>query len=319
MQNREKTFIDGMIINTARIWDSTEIHKHNLRSAPDNILGHNGSLLRLDIEEQFGSWFIEGIADPMRYVMSQMQYPHIVSDVKKVINSFFSYKSQPERNELVKSIAETIWLRVRNLRAEKRRNSASLEMRNLLLDLAGYKPRCWVCGYEFTDEAIESFRTVASCIIPQPQFLDILKPSGLRSDDLRIEVDHVMPLSIGGEEGDNLRIACGWCNRNKSSLQTIYEVKGAPAKAGPNNLSISSLPQKFWIVRLLGLSTTCEYLGGCSATTKTHELTVCSRNNYGALNPNNLQVTCHQHHPLGSNRLQPRAVVAKLWGLAGSE
>lgn len=132
--------------------------------------------------------------------------------------------------------------------------------------------------------------------------------------DFAIEVDHVVPFSRGGEDKDNLELACGWCNRSKSANMSIYEVEGQPRSAGPNVLGFGSLPQPFWIVRLLALIRTCEHPDGCDRSVENAEMTVVPIRAGGALNPTNLRVTCYDHDPLGSNRLLPPSAVRKIWG-----
>jgi hypothetical protein len=143
----------------------------------------------------------------------------------------------------------------------------------------------------------------------------VYKPRGLIERDLRIEIDHVFPFSQGGQDEDNLQLACGWCNRHKSAHLSIYDVEGQPRSAGQNSLGISSVPQPFWVVRLLALNRTCEYQSGCTRSVQTAELTVAAIRESGALNPTNLRVTCREHDPLGAIRLQPPSVAKQIWDL----
>jgi hypothetical protein len=309
----EIAFINSVLGNAAAMWNPIAVNEMASRVVPDSILGDKMQLLRTDIYEQWGSWFLEALADPMRYVLNGKGYPHIFHDVNSAVSSYFPKKTLHEKKALAQAIARIVELRVENIRAVKRRVSLSSADRLIMLELSENEPRCWICGVRFVKEAIENFRDGVKREMPMPQFVDVLKPIGLKSQDLRIEADHILPFSLGGKEEDNIQLACGWCNRQKSALQSIYQVEGGPIQAGPNAIGLSTLPRRFWVVRLLALNNTCEHQEGCTASSRTHEMTVSPRNQYGALNPNNLIVTCLEHDPLGPARLQTRDAVSTLW------
>jgi hypothetical protein len=315
----EIAFINSLLGNAAAMWNSVAVTDMASRAVPDSILGDKMQLLRTDIYEQWGSWFLEALADPMRYVATGKGYPHIFYDVNSAVSSYFPKKTLIEKRELAQVIARIVELRVENIRAVRRRVSLTTAERLIMLELSENVPRCWICGVEFSKMAIESFRDGVTGEMLMPRFVDVLKPVGLKSRDLRIEADHILPFSLGGKEEDNLQLACGWCNRQKSALQSIYQVESGPIKAGPNSLGFSTLPRRFWVVRLLALNNTCEHPEGCTASSRTHEMTVSPRNRYGALNPNNLMVTCLTHDPLGPDRLQPINAVTTLWSKARAQ
>jgi hypothetical protein len=309
----EIAFINSLLGNAAAMWNPIAVSDMASRAVPDSILGDKMHLLRTDIYEQWGSWFLEALADPMRYVLTGKGYPHIFHDVNSAVSSYFPKKNPIERKALAQTIARIVELRVEAIRVEKRRVSLSSAERLIMLELSENEPRCGICGVQFVREAIEGFRDGVTREMPMPRFVDVLKPIGLKSRDLRIEADHIVPFSLGGKEEDNLQLACGWCNRQKSALQSIYQVESGPIKAGPNSIGFSTLPRRFWVVRLLALNTVCEHPEGCTASSRTHEMTISPRNRYGALNPNNLMVTCQEHDPLGLDRLQSRDAVSTLW------
>jgi hypothetical protein len=123
-----------------------------------------------------------------------------------------------------------------------------------------------------------------------------------------------VPFSRGGEDENNLELACGWCNNAKSGHMSVYDVEGQPLRAGQNRLGLFSLPQPFWVTRLLALEGTCSHGGGCETSNQDAELTVVPMRMDGALNITNLRVTCLAHDPLGSRRLQTPTAVRTLWG-----
>ncbi|WP_438296502.1 HNH endonuclease [Streptomyces sp. HUAS TT7] len=129
--------------------------------------------------------------------------------------------------------------------------------------------------------------------------VDFVRPRGLKSVDLLPQVDHVRPVAIGGETAvENLRLACGWCNRKKSSHIEIY---GAPsAYAGifiHPTLGTISIPRPLWVVRLTKMRGRCEDPSGCNARLQNSELFVAPRRLSGAINPTNCAVYCREHDP----------------------
>ena len=70
-------------------------------------------------------------------------------------------------------------------------------------------------------------------------------------------------------------------------------------------LGLVSVPQPFWVVRILALRKRCEH-EACAGTATVSELTALPRNPLGAMNPMNLMITCFDHDPLGTDRLIPR-------------
>jgi hypothetical protein len=177
-----------------------------------------------------------------------------------------------------------------------------------LLDAAGNPPRCWICGYAFDQIAIDSF-----LISPRHHslktFVDFMKPRLLQRD-YGIEVDHMVPFSQGGGGDANLAIACGWCNKTKGARLSLYDVQAQPAVFIHPRLGVTSLPQPFWVVRILALRKRCEH-GSCHRQVSTSELTATPRNERGAMNPMNLMVTCLEHDRLGSDRLVHRKHVER--------
>lgn len=311
---QEVDFLNALLRDRSAAWSVDAISTVSGLSVPDRILGRRRSdLLKSDIRFQWADWFVEGLSDSFRYLDPTITYPHIFSDVHVAVEKAFPDATKPERADLARLAANIIERNANSIRRKKERVRTGREQRIVLLELSGSPPRCWICGLKFSDVAIDNFMDGSSHMHPPSPFIDILKPIGLKQQDLRIEIDHVHPFSHGGEEDDNLRLSCGWCNRQKSAMQSLYDVEGKPLRAGNNTFGINTLPQKFWVVRILALQRSCEHPDGCAASCDTHEMRIAPINENGAMNPANLQVTCPEHDPLKDIRLQRPDTVTALW------
>ncbi|WP_028324753.1 HNH endonuclease [Desulfatirhabdium butyrativorans] len=312
----EVSFITQALHNLAGTWNNATLSGLAALQVPENVLGRRRSLLRADINEQWAIWFIESLADPRRYAGNDVSYAFLFRDVLTVVDQRFHTFTKPEKKRIASTVARILQQRVLAFQAKRQRQPVSRSEKISLIELAGSSPRCWLCGWQFTKEAIDNFIQQGRREIPLPKFIDFLKPRGLKQRDLSIEIDHVVAHVHGGENEGNLRLACGWCNRYKSALTSIYDVEGRPRQVKPNNLGINSLPQPFWIVRLLATERVCEHPEGCDCSADDSEMTIAPICNGGALNPSNLRVTCYSHDNLGSIRFQPSRVVRQLWGLS---
>lgn len=307
----EAEFVQHALGDPGAAWSAQRVSMLATHHVPDRVLDRRAPIVRADVCSQWAQWFAEGIADPLNYL--NQGYSHLFSDVLSFVRQRFSAYTRPEQKEVASIIAKILMARVEALKRKRERRVLSREQKILLLELAGQPPRCWVCGFVFSEPAVESFVQGERLEIPVPLFVDVFKPIGLKQRDLRIEIDHVFPYCRGGAEEENLRLACGWCNRHKSSLISLYEVEGRPRPAGPSPLPISSLPHPFWVVRTLAIQRHCEHPDGCSASADTSEMTVAPISAKGALNPCNLRVTCYAHDPCLAFRRQSLDVVRRLW------
>jgi 5-methylcytosine-specific restriction endonuclease McrA len=307
----EKEFFQHALNGFEGIWSAASLGHLARFDVPHDMLGRRYDLLKGDINTQWVQWFTESLVDPLRFTKND--YAFIFKEVWDAVNIRFYNKTKDEKQEIASTITKIAKRFTDAFDQTRKRSKLSLDERRLLLDISGPSPHCWICGAVFREQAIDNFIFRKSQKIAPSGFVDILKPRGLVGRDFAIEIDHVVPFSKGGMDDDNLRLACGWCNRNKGAYTSIYGVEGQPRIAGPNELGITSLPQLFWIVRLLALVRKCEHPNGCDRTVENTEMTIVPINNYGALNPTNLRVVCCDHDTLGSKRLQPVRVVEALW------
>ena len=127
--------------------------------------------------------------------------------------------------------------------------------------MAGPEPRCWICGYQFEQWAVDRFlRSKSVSNKPSlPLFVDYMRPQGLRARDFYVETDHVMPIAEGVDEVDNLRLACGWCNAHKGDRTSLYDVGAKPLIVPHMRRGKTSAPRPFWVVRLLATRRRCEW------------------------------------------------------------
>lgn len=316
----EARFLSQTVTRGLDGWDNGELRALGGLDVPDAALGSHRFLLRADIAERWGRWFAQSLADPVRYAAPGTTKVRVRADVSRSVRSWLGVYSGKELDEVIRVATDAVWELVTRVRATGRsRRALGKEDRLLLLGLAGSPPRCWICGGTFADAAIENYLDRVDAKMALPGLVDILKPRGLVRRDLLIEVDHVVPHSKGGGEVENLRLACGWCNRHKSSHESIYDI---PAEydmrrrggEGTRQFKGVSVPRPFWTVRLLGVIGMCEHREGCTRTADECELTVCPVSTSGAMNPANLRVTCWEHDPYGEQRLQSNAVARKVWG-----
>lgn len=295
-------------------WQISNLSNIAQTRIPDFITGNQDVILRADITTLWTQWFLESICDPERFIENYPGYAHVVHSVKNEIPFLFSNIPIAKHGEIIRQISKLLDGEIKRRHIQHRVTFDS-RIKNMLLDIYGSEPRCWICGYKFSTWAMKKFSgQITSEEVPQPQFIDYLMPRGLNSRDLQIEIDHVFPFSEGGEEDiENLRLACGWCNVHKSNRLSLYDVASKPGIIHHPNLGRVTVPHPFWNVRLLSLHRQCQHEGGCDRTVDNAELTITSRHPKGSMNPMNLRVTCIEHDNIGSNRFIAKTAAEHLF------
>jgi hypothetical protein len=273
---------------------------------PQTVMGHHGFLLDADIKLTWTNWFVDGLVDRSRFVRdTTFGYPHLYSDVVLALRSLYPSDPLDELQEVAKAVSELAWDDVARLRAARRRPIPKA-MREDLWYAAEPDPRCYLCGYKFAPAARDRFlgRAQRANIVELPLLVDFTRPRGLKERDISIEVDHVAPVAAGGaSEADNLRLACGWCNRVKSDKRSILD---APAKqvgvCSTSELGDVAVPQPIWVLRIIATRGRCEHPDGCSARLDANELFIAARSQHGSLTPTNALVVCGDHDPWATAR-----------------
>ena len=122
-----------------------------------------------------------------------------------------------------------------------------------------------------------------------------------------------MAFAQGGAEGDNLALACAWCNGAKSWYRWMYDAESRTFRGKAGVFKGVELPKPFWTVRLTGAVRKCEH-PECANSADSGEVTIAPIGNNGVFNPLNLRVTCLEHDTY-PHRHQPREVAAQAWGV----
>jgi hypothetical protein len=298
-------FVRTVLGSEVNWWSERDVRREASLSVPSGVLGSAPWILEGDVRGLWASWFVESLFDPVQIAPKSFNYVHLYARLTQWASEAASTLPPHRRAQLVQSLAEVLEP-ILLASSQNGRRRWRREEKLLLYDLG---PRCWVCGAGFPVGAVDAFlERETRSPIPVRTHVDFMKPRGVSVRDLKIEVDHILPLSRGGDdEIENLRLSCGWCNRSKSAHTLLYHGPGHCRVVNHPRLGTRSVPQPFWTVRLLGLVRRCESIDGCDRSSDTSELTVAPRRLEGAANPTNMMVVCRDHDPLRADRLVPIA------------
>ena len=301
-------------------WSHEQLQQISTRDVPDAILTPLSHIFKADIKFLWSKWFLESLFDPKYYVRQNktVNYSDIFLNVYKVIEVKCPEISIPQKKEIASLVAKLLTERS-SVEINKGRTYISSRVKKDLWSKYSSNPRCYICGYKFSDWAIDKFLNASSITPLLPEYVDFLKPIGITPRSMQIEVEHVIPVASGGglnlqssdDEFDNLRLACGWCNSRKGSKNSIYDQHPEVDQIYHPKLGMTSIPKGFWTVRVLALQQTCEYNNGCDNNVHNSELTIAPRRVKGSMNPLNLQVTCRDHDPIKEARLIHRKFFEK--------
>lgn len=298
-------------------WSETSLHHLADRAVPRQIVGHQAWLLEADVRMTWMRWYVDGLFDRMRYVRDHhLGYADLYMEITKQIRTQHALAPRDEVNQAAAEISEFAWNEVLASR-NVRREGISPQMREDLWFAAEPQPRCALCGYHFSAWARNQFlrrEGGASNDADLPMLVDYTRPRGVKLRDLRIEVDHVDPVSAGGATTfENLRLTCGWCNSVKSNHRSIYEASATfKSLISVRGIGTLAVPQPLWVLRIVATRGRCEDWSGCSATLATHELFVAARSNEGTLTPASALVFCSEHDPWVSKRYVGRNLYGRV-------
>ncbi len=290
--------------SSSNAWSSEQLRSLALLAVPDAALGVSGWLLRADAALTWGRWLLESIVDPAPYMMyddERHSYATIYAAVRAIVQAEATELADEAIKSLARSMARAAWDEIRFQRSRARR-ALTRTVRNQVWLAAEPEPRCHLCGYAFDGAAKDRYFGRASRR-ELPLLVDFTRPRGRNPRDLTAEVDHVRPVATGGGgDLDNLRLACGWCNRTKWFYDHLYAVPTwRPATVQHPVLGPVSVPQPLWVVRHVSAVGRCEQ-PGCAGRLATHELFVAPRRLSGALTPTNIAVWCIDHDPWSTER-----------------
>lgn len=308
-------FIKGLPITPESKWSRDSLAKLALCNAEEPLFRDRKTLLKADQLGLWTRWFLEGLASPLSFLDESNTKFHVFDIVYKGIEAMYPTSDRLSKRELADAISEHLYAEVTRLRNHEGRDRATTEKRRELIE-ASSPPRCYLCGYSFSKEAIDKFLGVKGRDpINIPDLVDIFRPRGITERDLTIEVEHVVPVAANGSGQENLQLSCGWCNKYKGAKLSIYDARSAPSRTSYSiaGKSLNELPEPFWGIRLLAIHPRCQHEDGCDETTKTSEIFIALRDLNGSPNPTNIRFYCKTHDPLSTHRFISRAEATRIW------
>ncbi|MBM4694360.1 HNH endonuclease [Prescottella equi] len=246
-------------------------------------------------------WSLLALCDPLQFPGCDPEFALIYSEVHRSIGDRFGILPD-EIPEYARPIADFLAnYRVATLSANSRKSTRSVRA-----DLIDIGPWCWYCGSRFNAQVIDAFISGSTQKPDPPLFVDNVSRRGVADRDSAIEIDHIQPLSLGGSDSIlNLRLSCGWCNRYKSAITTLYDVPSRPAPGISPTRGRFTAPHPYWIIRYMGTRRRCEHKKGCSSSLDSEQLFAAPKHLSGALVPGNIGVFCSIHDPISEHRWVP--------------
>lgn len=310
-------FVERAPHDPASAWNYATVTDLAGMTIPPAFFGDQEALLRGDQHRLWLRWFLEGLVSPHIIANDQnLGKLEVFSAVWNRVDGLYHSIDADRRKKLTDNITNHVFAEVQRLRRGAKRNR--IDAATKLALIAGSKPpRCYICGYAFSQEAQDAFLDVKGRNpIQRPVLLDVFRPRGIVDRDVEIEVEHIVPVALGGGGNGNLRLACGWCNKYKSARVSIYEATFmAPRTKGFSigKNTLHELPNPFWTIRILALRGKCQHVGGCPRTAADDELFISLADWSGSPNPTNLMVYCSAHDPIAAERMQGSTTVTRLW------
>jgi hypothetical protein len=308
-------FVATTPIGVASSWDYDAVKA--MRPLPEMFLGSQQPILQGDQYRLWLRWFLEGLVSPLAVSRNaSLKRLDVLAAVHKRIELMYPSEDALSQRELTEKITDHLYEDVQRLRLDVNRDYADRAAKAALLAERD-PPRCYICGFAFSKPAQDALlRKAMRDPVVLPKMVDVFRPRIIKRD-VSIEIEHVVPVAHGGHGRDNLRLACGWCNKYKSSKVSLYEASQVPSQVpgfrmGPHE--IHELPHPFWTIRVLALRRRCQHRDGCVRTADDSEMLVSLLDWGGSPNPMNLAIYCEDHDPMKGQRFYGAADVAKLWG-----
>lgn len=264
---------------------------------PAGIEGRYPNLLADDYNYVLARWFLNALT-PLTPEERTLTFLDVYPSVKEALQLRFPNSSESELQEATGLLSRFVC----DIRDEKReaRQTFPLSTRHEVLRRSNN--RCSICGYKFTDDAIELFITGRRSKYKKYSFYDFLKQTQKNLSNSAIHVDHMRPLAFGGtNEKGNLQVLCGFCNMAKRDRLTIFDSGHGPRSIEHPELGLIRISSNFLIVRMLSQNS-CHK---CSAKSSEKELTVSPINPTWEINPVNALVTCYEHDLISKYRYIP--------------
>ena len=214
----------------ASLWREIDLVAMSVLAPPQDVLQRNETVVRADTHALWFRWFLEGLCNPLRYVGDESKtIVDVLGDTLARVNELYPGEPLDERKVLAQRLAKRVMIEVERRRQLERIGALFTEKR-ALIDDAVAEPRCWICGFRFGQDAIDKFLKKRKGIeLELPEFVDLLRPRGLYTRDVGIEVEHIVPVAEGGGGKGNLALACGWCNKNKGARHVHLRCRRAAA------------------------------------------------------------------------------------------
>ncbi|MGP4022905.1 HNH endonuclease [Actinomadura sp. 3N407] len=293
-------------------WTEDSLREIALIGVPSGIVGKNEWLLKSDYTITLGRWLIESFVDLNRYVSSGHNIGHLFLEIVDCMRQVDPGAPYDDLKKVSRQLASFAWKEV-----EARRNAGRIRIDAALASEVWFRndplQRCYLCGYKFLPKARDRFLRRTRDQLSPLRVVDFTRPRGLKPRHISVELDHIIPVAEGGTtDAGNLRLACGWCNIVKSNLWSLHDAK-AWATGGMEHpsLGLVTVPQPFWVLRVIATRGRCEVSEGCGARIDSAELFVAPRNPRGALTPPNLMVVCAKHDPWAGHRFVSPNILPK--------
>jgi 5-methylcytosine-specific restriction endonuclease McrA len=269
----------------------------------------NQAIIESDLLLNDAFWRILSILDPLQIPQDQQTYAHIFARLRVALAQELSV-APSEVSAPARAIARALLAEIGRYNTV-RREEIPPTVRRELVESSDLPINCWYCGYVFPESQVETFVGGRQILPGQPLFVDCIAPRGRVATDLRLEIDHLMPASLGGAGVvENTRIACGWCNRHKSAIASLYDAPSRPQLLRHPRVGPMLAPVPFWVVRIRGSRRRCEHFEGCLLSIEGgSEMYIAKVRSEGAFVPGNLGVYCEGHDPFREERF----IVNALW------